>query len=133
MPKQNACTGSAGDPASLGIPAAMIGISIPEYEEATQRQIHVLLEQTARRENDAISHRTKNAELWSDSIYMVPPFLAYIACMRRDANLLIEAARQCILYRDVLLSNSGLWTHIASQALVTAVYGALEMGGRPSA
>jgi rhamnogalacturonyl hydrolase YesR len=92
----------------------MLGIYIPEYEQAVQRQMHVLLEQTPRWENGAISHRIKSPELWSDSIYMVPPFLAYLACMKRDSSLLIEAARQCTLYREVLRSSSGLWMHIAS-------------------
>jgi rhamnogalacturonyl hydrolase YesR len=62
--------------------------------------------------NGAISHREAYPELWADFIYMVPPFLAYYGVASKDEATLKEAARQCGLYRDVLVTKDGPWLHI---------------------
>ncbi|KAF2467425.1 Six-hairpin glycosidase [Lindgomyces ingoldianus] len=104
--------GAAGDPASLGIPALLIGKSQPSYYSAAIRQANHLLTAVPRWSNGAISHREAYPELWADFIYMVPPFLAYYGVASNDVGLLKAAANQCKLYRDVLVTNSGLWLHI---------------------
>lgn len=111
-------TGAAGDPASLGVSAILIGQTQPEYLGAAQRQADHLLNVVPRWANGAISHRESVAELWADSVYMVPPFLAYWAIQTDDVELLRTAVVQCILYHDVLVvpagadSAAGLWHHI---------------------
>lgn len=52
--------------------------------------------------------------LWSDFIYMVPPFLAYQGVATNDPSLIRESVRQIGLYREVLHNTAtGLWSHIA--------------------
>ena len=51
-------------------------------------------------------------------MYMVPPFLAYYAADKDDADLLQESVRQCGLYRQILQASdagdlAGVWTHIS--------------------
>ncbi|CAJ2514048.1 Uu.00g021670.m01.CDS01 [Anthostomella pinea] len=110
--------GAAGDPASLGVSAILIGQTQPAYEAAADRQMTHLLTAVPRWPNGAISHREAVAELWADFLYMGPPALAYWAVQRDDAGLLDEVLRQCGLYRDVLGvpegsgNASGLWHHI---------------------
>ena len=43
---------------------------------------------------------------------MVPPFLAYYGVATKDEATLKEAARQCELYRDVLVTPALPWLHI---------------------
>lgn len=117
-------TGAAGDPASLGVSAILIGQTEPEYLSAAERQVNHLLNAVPRLANGAISHRESNVELWADFIYMVPPTLAYWAVQTDNATLLDVAIQQCNLYHDVLSipANSsgasdpwyaeGLWQHI---------------------
>ena len=104
------------DPASLGVAAVMLGRRSGNWQDAARRQKVYLLEEAPRFNNDAISHRTEVAELWSDAISMFPPFLAYFAVSTNDMDLMREAVRQCSLYRDVLMikegSTRGLWKHI---------------------
>lgn len=45
---------------------------------------------------------------------MVPPFLAYHGVFTNDLNAVKEAARQCVLYRDVLSTEMGVWKHIVN-------------------
>ncbi|OCK84706.1 hypothetical protein K432DRAFT_432094 [Lepidopterella palustris CBS 459.81] len=104
--------GAAGDPASLGIPALLIGQTYPEYTAAAQRQEDHLVNTVPRWPNGAISQREAYAELWADFIYMAPPFLAYYAVATANVTLLKEAARQCIEYHDVLSTPLGPWHHI---------------------
>ncbi|KAK8035782.1 hypothetical protein PG991_001855, partial [Apiospora marii] len=95
--------GAAGDPASLGVSAILIGQTEPAYLAAAGRQVDHLLTAVPRwPANGAISHREAVAELWADFLYMAPPALAYWAVQTADAGLLGEALRQCGLYRDVL-------------------------------
>ncbi|KAH8900780.1 hypothetical protein GQ53DRAFT_863470 [Thozetella sp. PMI_491] len=111
--------GAAGDPASLGVGAILIGQTEPEYLSAAGRQVDHLLTAVPRWPNGAISHRESVAELWADFIYMAPPTLAYWAIQTDDVELLTTAIQQCVLYRDVLgvpkvpgNSAAGLWHHI---------------------
>ncbi|KAK7989918.1 hypothetical protein PG989_010233 [Apiospora arundinis] len=120
--------GAAGDPASLGVPAILIGQTDPAYLAAAGRQVDHLLHAVPRWPNGAISHREAVAELWADFVYMAPPALAYWAAQTADSGLLAEALRQCALYRDVLgvpvgkgqgdngvddpFKAEGLWHHI---------------------
>ncbi|KAI8963079.1 hypothetical protein F5Y11DRAFT_365486 [Daldinia sp. FL1419] len=110
--------GAAGDPASLGVYAILIGQTQHDYLSAAERQVNHLLTAVPRYSNGAISHRESVAELWADFIYMAPPTLAYWAIQTDDTDLLATALQQCILYRDVLgvptnsKSAAGLWHHI---------------------
>ncbi|KAF2729132.1 Six-hairpin glycosidase [Polyplosphaeria fusca] len=104
--------GAAGDPASLGIAALMIGKSDERYFDAATRQEQHLIHDVPRWENGAISHRETYKELWADFVYMVPPFLAYYAVASGDLGLAKEAAHQVKLYRDVLVTGEGPWLHI---------------------
>lgn len=117
-------TGAAGDPASLGVSAILIGQTQPEYLFAAERQVNHLLNDVPRFANGAISHREANVEPWADFIYMAPPALAYWAVQTNNVTLLNVAIQQCNLYRDILAipvnedgdKNSwhaaGLWRHI---------------------
>jgi rhamnogalacturonyl hydrolase YesR len=109
--------GSAGDPASLGVYAVMLGKSNASFAAAAESTVTALFDDTPRFGNGAISHRADTAELWADFMYMVPPFLAYYAADTGDANMLRETVRQIGLYRDILRFTSndtydGLWMHI---------------------
>lgn len=119
-----ASIGAAGDPASLGVSAVLIGQTQPEYLSAAERQINHLLNSVPRWGNGAISHRESNVELWADFIYMVPPTLAYWAVQTNNSTLLDIAIQQCNLYHNVLSvpaneggdynpwNAAGLWHHI---------------------
>lgn len=116
--------GAAGDPASLGVSAILIGQTEPEYLSAAERQVNHLLNNVPRWGNGAISHRESNVELWADFTYMVPPTLAYWAVQTNNITLLDVAIQQCNLYHDVLSAPAndsgndtpwdaaGLWQHI---------------------
>lgn len=43
---------------------------------------------------------------------MAPPFIAYHAASTNDLGTLQQAVNQCTLYRQVLQSTNGAWTHI---------------------
>ncbi len=60
--------GAAGDPASLGVAAIMIGQTDKAYKEAAQRQAHHLLFEVPRYSNGAISQREAIPELWADAM-----------------------------------------------------------------
>ncbi|GAA5944324.1 uncharacterized protein JCM15063_006559 [Sporobolomyces koalae] len=82
-------------------------------EEKVENQLEAILQKTPRTSDGAISHRSQSTELWSDFVYMVPPFLAYYGVTSRNTSLLDAAYTQCRLYRQYLLSPSiGLWKHI---------------------
>ncbi|KAI0900420.1 hypothetical protein F4806DRAFT_448610 [Annulohypoxylon nitens] len=110
--------GAAGDPASLGVSAILIGQTESDYLSAAERQVEHLLTAVPRYSNGAISHRESVAELWADFVYMAPPTLAYWAIQSNNSTLLSTAIEQCVLYRDVLgvpknaKSAGGLWHHI---------------------
>jgi hypothetical protein len=107
---------AAGDPASLGIPALLIGTSNHDYYTAACRQATFLLTSVPRTSKGAISHRYDVAEAWSDFVYMVPPFLAYLSVATGEINYLNTALTQIHLYRDELQisegRHAGQWRHI---------------------
>ncbi|GAA5994052.1 hypothetical protein JCM5350_004660 [Sporobolomyces pararoseus] len=90
------------------------GARKPTIEEAVRNQVEAILQKTPRTSDGAISHRSESTELWSDFVYMVPPFLAYYGALTKNTSLLDAAYDQCRLYRQYLLApNIGLWRHIA--------------------
>lgn len=107
---------SVSDSASMGVAALMLGQRDSKTFQAAMRQKDYLLNDAKRYGNGAISHRVEVAELWSDAISMVPPFLAYYAVASNDLGIMKEAVRQCEMYREVLIIKSGpkkgLWKHI---------------------
>jgi hypothetical protein len=104
--------GSAGDPASLGVMAILLGQQDSAYLDAMERQYETLCRKTPRLSNGAISHREKVSEAWSDFVYMAPPFMAYYAMAKKDPDILDTAVEQCLLYGKILQGNDGLWHHI---------------------
>ena len=67
-----------------------------------------------------LSHRTDSVQIWSDTIYMLPPFLAsaavYYTCHTHPsfdlAKLLKLSLRQIVLAAQALQVPSGEWSHI---------------------
>ncbi|KAF5336403.1 hypothetical protein D9611_006535 [Ephemerocybe angulata] len=113
----DAGNGAAGDPASMGVMAVMLGKTEPKFADAANRTVDGLLNVVPRFSNGAISHRAAIPELWADFMYMVPPFLAYYAADKSDEDLLKETVKQCGLYRDILQTDTkesykGAWRHI---------------------
>ncbi|KAF2132670.1 Six-hairpin glycosidase [Dothidotthia symphoricarpi CBS 119687] len=110
--------GSSADPASLGIPALLVGKTSKAdhdaYSKAVSRQLNHLLHTVPRHANGAISHREDAASLWADFVYMVPPFLAFYGVFTDDVDTIREAVRQCELYRDVLSTATRAWKHIVN-------------------
>ncbi|KAK4700758.1 hypothetical protein P7C70_g5487, partial [Phenoliferia sp. Uapishka_3] len=114
--------GSAADPASIGVSVVLanwtsngVGLNVTQagFAEAAKEQATSLLEDTPRSSSGAISHRTADVELWSDFIYMAPPFLAYYGVLTSNQTTIQSAYDQCRLYRSALLnSTAGLWSHI---------------------
>lgn len=120
--------GSSVDPASLGIPALLLGWSDPSFTEAARRQAEFLLHDCTRyvinSTHSAISHRDEPPQAWGDFVYMVPPFLAYYGIATQDITYLEESVKQIVLYRDILAGGitlsggeqcHGLWRHIATE------------------
>ncbi|KIY63982.1 Six-hairpin glycosidase [Cylindrobasidium torrendii FP15055 ss-10] len=113
--------GSSGDPASIGVAVLLAnwtGQDRLNYSDAATGQLNYLLNVAPRYENGAISHRTASAQLWSDSVFMVPPFLAYYGVLNSNQSLVEEAYNQCKLYRDILRDsdNGNLWKHIVGKS-----------------
>ncbi|KAI9439009.1 glycoside hydrolase family 105 protein [Lactarius indigo] len=110
--------GSAGDPASIGIAvliANWTGLGGENYAGAATAQVEYLFGPgVPKTEDGAISHRVSEVQLWSDSVYMVPPFLAYYGITTGNQSMLQEAYNQVKLYRSYLgdMSAGGLWRHI---------------------
>ncbi|CAL1701771.1 unnamed protein product [Somion occarium] len=112
--------GSAADPASLGVAVLLAnwtGLSSSDgldYAGAAQDQLNYLLNEVPRTSDGAISHRVSQVQLWSDFVYMVPPFLAYYGVLTDNQTLVREAYNQIKLYRDYLRDDgaNGLWKHV---------------------
>ncbi|KDQ10691.1 hypothetical protein BOTBODRAFT_36004 [Botryobasidium botryosum FD-172 SS1] len=107
---------AAGDPASLGV-AVLLGnwtnANWSSYGDAATKQLNYLLYKAPRGSDGVISHRTEQVQLWSDSVYMVPPFLAYYAALQGNKTLLKESYTQIQLYRSHLRDPAtGAWRHI---------------------
>lgn len=109
--------GSAADPASLGpvvLLANWTGQAGADYRAAAEDQLDFLLNHAPRTSDGAISHRNDKVQLWSDFVYMVPPFLAYYGALQKNRTLMDEAFHQIELYRDQLHDDgaNNLWKHI---------------------
>ncbi|KAF7985410.1 hypothetical protein HWV62_5115 [Athelia sp. TMB] len=113
---------SAGDPASIGMAVLLaswtqqyLGDGL-DYSGAATDQLNYLFDVVPHTEDGAISHVVKEVELWADSVYMVPPFLAYYGMIYQNQSVLYEAYNQISLYRSYLRDNStiggGLWRHV---------------------
>ncbi|KAJ4471982.1 Six-hairpin glycosidase-like protein [Lentinula aciculospora] len=110
---------SAADPASIG-PAVLLanwtnlGDGV-DYAGAALDQLNFLYEKVPMTSDGAISHRTGELQLWSDFVYMVPPFLAYYGLLTNNQSLITDAYTQIKLYRNYLrdTSSGNLWAHIA--------------------
>lgn len=106
--------GSSGDPASIGVAvliANWTNLGGEDYAGAATAQIEYLFSPSVPKTQDgAISHRTSDLQLWyavrltsccfaltccrSDSVYMVPPFLAYYGITTSNESMLWEAYNQ---------------------------------------
>ncbi|KAI0259577.1 Six-hairpin glycosidase-like protein [Gloeopeniophorella convolvens] len=110
--------GAAGDPASLGVAVLLANWTRQpgaDYDGAARAQVAYLFGPDVPRTPDgAISHRVGELQLWSDSVFMVPPFLAYYGVTTGNESMLVEAYTQIKLYRKYLMDTSakGLWQHI---------------------
>ncbi|KIY46269.1 hypothetical protein FISHEDRAFT_47575 [Fistulina hepatica ATCC 64428] len=113
--------GSAGDPASMGVSVMLAnwtnyGDGQLDYASAATQQLIYLLDYVPRTPDGAISHRNGYVQLWSDFIYMAPPFIAYYGALTDNKTLVEEAYTQVALYRNYLRVTSGeyenLWMHI---------------------
>lgn len=103
---------------AIGIGVAVLlanytGTSGADFAGAAQSQLDYLLYTAPRSDQGAISHRSDQVQLWSDFIYMTPPFIAYYGAVTLNQTLLTIAYQQISLYRDQLRDSSGLWRHIA--------------------
>ncbi|KAJ7046793.1 Six-hairpin glycosidase [Mycena alexandri] len=115
-----AADGAAGDPASIGVAVLLANWTGQgaadglNYAAAAQNQLEYLLNVVPHTGDGAISHRVAQVQLWSDSVYMVPPFLAYYGVLTGNTTLLNEAYNQIKLYRNYLRDTSAqnLWKHI---------------------
>ncbi|KAJ6630814.1 Six-hairpin glycosidase-like protein [Mycena sp. CBHHK59/15] len=112
--------GSAGDPASIGVAVLMANwtgqgaADGQDYARAARDQLDYLLNVVPHTSDGAISHRVAQVQLWSDSVYMVPPFLAYYGMITSNTTLITEAYNQIKLYRNYLRDTNAknLWKHI---------------------
>ncbi|KAI0253048.1 glycosyl hydrolase family 88-domain-containing protein [Lactifluus subvellereus] len=113
--------GSVGDPASLGQAVLLrnwtrIDLTDTRFSTAAGGQLGYLLNVAPRSNSGAISHHEGEVQLWSDFVYMAPPFIAYFGALQNDSGgqaLLQTAYDQIRLYRNALFdANVSLWRHI---------------------
>ena len=106
----------------LGVAVLLRNWTLPSdeaspYGVAAEEQLKYLLEVAPRASNGAISQRESQVQLWSDYVYMAPPFIAYygaLKCGDEGESLLQTAYVQVKFYREVLFDQDvGLWRHIA--------------------
>ncbi|KAK0242478.1 glycoside hydrolase family 105 protein [Armillaria nabsnona] len=112
---------AVGDPASLGVSVLLANWtrtnqSDTSFSTAAGEELDYLLNYAPRSDSGAISHRSDQVQLWSDFIYMAPPFIAYFGALAggdSEVQLIQTAYEQISLYRDVLRDDNGLWQHVA--------------------
>ncbi|KZP00223.1 Six-hairpin glycosidase [Calocera viscosa TUFC12733] len=107
--------GAVGDPPSIGVAVLLAnytGAQGGNFSAAATGQLDYLLYTAPRSSAGAISHRVEQVQLWSDFVYMTPPFIAYYGAVTQNQTLLATAYQQISLYRDALRDSSGLWRHI---------------------
>ncbi|KIM37398.1 hypothetical protein M413DRAFT_448466 [Hebeloma cylindrosporum] len=110
--------GSAADPTSIGVSVLLANWTGQDsgqvdYAGAALDQLDYILYKVPRTSDGAISHRVSQVQLWSDFVYMVPPFLAYYGVTTRNRTLLAESYNQIKLYRSYLKDpTQGMWKHV---------------------
>jgi hypothetical protein len=110
--------GSAADPASIGVSVLIANLTGQDggqvdYSGAATDQLNYLLNVVPKTGDGAISHRVSELQLWSDFVYMVPPFLAYYGVVTRNRTLVAQSYQQVKLYRQYLRDNTtGMWQHV---------------------
>ncbi|EDR00386.1 uncharacterized protein LACBIDRAFT_144731, partial [Laccaria bicolor S238N-H82] len=110
--------GSAADPASIGVSVLLANWTGQDggqldYSGAAKDQLDFLLQKVPRTSDGAISHRVSTVQLWSDFVYMVPPFLAYYGVITQNRTLLEESYTQIKLYRSYLRDpTANMWKHV---------------------
>lgn len=110
--------GSAADPASIGVSVLLANWTGQDggqinYGGAAKDQLDFLLQKVPRTSDGAISHRVSMVQLWSDFVYMVPPFLAYYGVIAQNRTLLEESYTQIKLYRNYLRDpTANMWKHV---------------------
>ncbi|EGO01597.1 glycoside hydrolase family 105 protein, partial [Serpula lacrymans var. lacrymans S7.3] len=112
---------ATGDPASIGVSVILANwtrsnLTDNSFSQAASQQLDYLLNHAPRSPSGAISQRTDEVQLWSDFVYMGPPFIAYYGALQggdKGAALLQTAYDQCRLYRNELRDANGLWRHVA--------------------
>ncbi|KAG8847053.1 hypothetical protein FRB96_001703 [Tulasnella sp. 330] len=116
---------SVGDPVSVGVAVMMANWTqasrpdeaLNDYNTPLIEQMNYLLYDAPRTVDGAISHRSEQVQVWSDFVYMVPPFLAYYGALYQpyvDDGILYDAYLQISLYRNYLFdATPGLWRHVA--------------------
>lgn len=106
----------------LGVAVLLRNWTLSSYEAspygvAAEEQLKYLLKVAPRASNGAISQRESQVQLWSDYVYMAPPFIAYYGALKsgREGKALLQTAyEQVKFYREVLFDRDvGLWRHIA--------------------
>lgn len=101
-------TSAVTDPASVGEPLLFAAKATGEAKlaEAADRMLEYLLHKAPRADNGAIMHLNDRPEVWVDSYYMAPPFLAAAGHFR-------EAFEQIALYKELLLDrDKKLFSHM---------------------
>ncbi|KAI0337128.1 Six-hairpin glycosidase [Trametopsis cervina] len=119
-PQPLAANSAAGDPPSIGVSVLLANWTGRgaqdnlDYAGAAQDQLQFLFTQVPHTSDGAISHRIEKLQLWSDFVYMVPPFLSYYGVLTGNQSLVEEGYNQIKLYRNYLrdASAGGLWKHI---------------------
>ncbi|KAH8113157.1 hypothetical protein DFH11DRAFT_365152 [Phellopilus nigrolimitatus] len=111
--------GSAADPASNGVAALLANWTgqnnaSVNFGQAAVDQMNYLWADVPRTTDGALSHRVAEVQLWSDFVYMVPPFLAYYGATTANQSMLAAAYTQVKLYRGYLRDSGagGLWKHV---------------------
>ncbi|KAK7050887.1 hypothetical protein VNI00_004999 [Paramarasmius palmivorus] len=111
--------GSAADPASIGVAVLLANWTRQggnDYAGAAKDQLDFLYQSVPRASDGALSHRVDSVQLWSDFVYMLPPFLANYGVLTQNESLISDAYQQIKLYRDNLRDTkaNNLWKHIVT-------------------
>ena len=119
----------AGDPASMGEALYFVlagrghapGMTDDVFSGAVDKQFRYILVVCPRASNGLLSHRIDRKEIWSDTVYMIPPFLVaaalshlsdYSRYSMRPDELLQYGLRQIVLAAEVLQAPTGEWSHM---------------------
>jgi unsaturated rhamnogalacturonyl hydrolase len=111
------------DPASNGEPllyAARLTQN-PMYREAADRMLDYLLHHAPRTSQGTVHHITTHPQIWIDSMYMAPPFLA-VAGQPQEAVKQIEGMRAVLWNREKRLF-SHIWDEGQQQFARQAFWG----------